>query len=151
MGLEAFFAENVAETENQKVVISPRFKEPFEIKAINDSEDKALRKVCYKKIKGKYGQYTTEFDADEYHIKLVTKCTVVPDFRDADLQSNWGVLGEKALISKMLLPGEFYWLLHKIQELCGFDEDTEEQKEEIKKPTETETESCDMPTTVSLS
>lgn len=151
MGLEAFLAENVAAAENKQVVISPRFKEPFEIKAINGAEGLALRKSCYKKVKGKYGQTTTEFDAEEYQTKLVAKCTVVPDFRNAELQANWGVLGDEALIKKMLLPGEFYWLVDQIQELCGFDSDIEEDKEEIKKSTEMEMENCDTPTTVSLS
>lgn len=151
MSLEDFLVENVETIEPVKVTVSPRFKAPFVIKAITENENATIRKACRKKVKQKYGQFTTETDQDLYLVRLVAACTVAPDFKSAQLQQNWGVIGEEALIQKMLTPGEYAELLNQIQLVCGFDLDVEEAKEEIKKLTETETESCDMPTTVSTS
>lgn len=151
MSLEDFLVENVETIEPVKVTVSPRFKAPFVIKAITENENATIRKACRKKVKQKYGQFTTETDQDLYLVRLVAACTVAPDFKSAQLQQNWGVIGEEALIQKMLTPGEYAELLNQIQLACGFDLDVEEAKEEIKKLTETETESCDMPTTASTS
>lgn len=151
MSLEDFLQENVDTVEPIKVALSPRFKAPFEIKAITENENAAIRKSCRKKVKQKYGQYTTETDQDLYLVRLVAACTVTPDFKNAQLQANWGVVGEEALIQKMLTPGEYAELLNQIQLVCGFDLDIEEAKDEIKKPTKMETESCTTPTTASMS
>lgn len=151
MSLEDFLLENVETIEKVEVVLSPRFKSPFVIKAISEAENAVIRKSCRKKIKQKYGQHTTETDQDLYLVRLVAACTVMPNFMDAKLQQSWGVIGEEALLQKMLTPGEYAELLNQIQLACGFDLDIEEQKEEIKKHTKTETASCNMPTTVSTS
>lgn len=151
MSLEDFLQENVDTIEPIKVALSPRFKAPFEIKAITENENAAIRKSCRKKVKQKYGQYTTETDQDLYLVRLVAACTVTPDFKNAQLQANWGVVGEEALIQKMLTPGEYAELLNQIQLVCGFDLDIEEAKDEIKKLTKMETESCTTPTTASMS
>lgn len=150
MSLEDFLVENVEAIEQVEVVLSPRFKKPFVVKAITENENATIRKACRKKVKQKYGQYTTETDQDLYLVRLVAACTVAPDFKSAQLQQSWGVIGEEALIQQMLTPGEYAELLNQIQLVCGFDLDVEEAKEEIKKPIETETEKCDMPTTASM-
>lgn len=147
MGIESFLKENVEIVEEAEAHISKRFKEPFRIKAISEKEDKALRDSCKEKIKMKYGQYRTETDHDAYLLRLVTACTVMPNFRSAELQKSWGVIGEEALIQKMLLPGEFTDLVNQIQALCGFDLEIDEAKEELKKPIEMAMENSDMPST----
>lgn len=144
MSLENFLMENVEIAQNEKVVLSERFKAPFEIKAISEAENTAIKKGCRKKVKQKYGQSLMETDHDLYLVRLATACTVEPDFKNADLQKSWGVIGEEMLIQKMLLPGEFAELVNHIQEICGFDLELEEAKEEVKKPTEMETENCTM-------
>ncbi len=149
MSLEDFLVENVETIDPVQVVLSPRFKAPFEIKAITENENATIRKGCRKKVKQKYGQYTTETDQDLYLVRLVAACTTVPDFKNAQLQQSWGVIGEESLIQKMLTPGEYAELLNQIQLVCGFDLDVEEAKDEIKKPTEMETESYTTPTTAS--
>ncbi len=149
MGLEDFLQENVETIEPIKVILSQRFRSLFEIKAITENENATIRKACRKKVKQKYGQYTTETDQDLYLVRLVAACTITPDFKNAQLQQSWGVIGEEALIQKMLTPGEYAELLNQIQLVCGFDLDVEEAKDEIKKPIETETENCTMPTTAS--
>lgn len=151
MSLEDFLVENVEAIEQVEVILSPRFKVPFKIQAITENENAAIRKSCRKKVKQKYGQYTTETDQDLYLVRLVAACTVSPDFKNAQLQQSWGIIGEEALIQQMLTPGEYAELLNQIQLVCGFDLDVEEVKDEIKKPTKMETENCTTPTTASTS
>lgn len=139
MSLENFLMENVEIAENEKIILSDRFKSPFEIKAISEAENTIIKKSCRKKIKQKYGQSLTETDHDLYLIRLAVACTVEPDFKSAELQKSWGVMGDEMLIQKMLLPGEFTELVNRIQEICGFDIELEETKEEVKKPIEMET------------
>lgn len=146
MSLENFLMENVEIAENEKVVLSDRFKDPFEIRAISEAENTAIKKSCRNRIKQKYGQSLTETDHDLYLVRLAVACTVEPDFKNAGLQKSWGVMGEEMLIQKMLLPGEFAELVNRIQEICGFDIELEEAKEEVKKPTGKETENCNTPT-----
>ncbi len=151
MSIENFLMKNVETTEKVEVYLSERFKAPFIIRAISEEENAALRKSCRNKVKQKYGQYTTEMDQDLYLTRLVAACTVEPDFKSAELQADWRVIGEESLIRKMLLPGEYTELLEQIQLICGFDLDVEAEKEAIKKPTEKETASCTTPSTVSMS
>ena len=148
MSLEDFLLENVETVAPVEIYLSPRFKSPFKIKAIAEAENSRIRQGCRKKVKQKYGQYTTETDQDTYLLRLTAACTVEPDFKSAALQESWGVVGEEALIGAMLTPGEYAELLNRIQEICGFDLDMEEAKDDIKKPTETATANYAMPDTV---
>lgn len=138
MDLKAFLMENVQSDITLEIAVSNRFKDEkgkpmnFKIKAISENQNAILRKSCEKRIKQKYGQYTTETDTTEYLARLISECTVFPDFKDASLQKSWGVMGAESLVKKMLLPGEYTNLLSKVQEICGFEEDINEVKEQVK-------------------
>lgn len=138
MSLKAFMAQNVVSTVTEKVVISERFQGedkkpvPFEIKAISEEDNEELKKACKKRIKQKYGQHTYETDTSLYLAKLVVECTVMPDFKNAELQKSWGVLGAESLVRKMLLPGEYSELLSAVQDICGFEKELQELVEDAK-------------------
>lgn len=126
--LSAFLAQNAKKVDNRKIALSPRFVDEngktmeWEITCITAAENQKLRKDCLHSVpvSGKRGQYTQEMDTAQYQAKLVARCTVFPDFNDAELQESYGVMGAEPLIGTMLTPAEFDSLLLAIMDLCGF-------------------------------
>lgn len=133
----AFLKCNVAPIENVKFVLSNRFRQPvldkdgkptgeftpieWEIKAISPKVDDALRKDCTKTIVGKRGRRTTEFDTDEYALKLCAMCTVYPPLNAVGLQDDYGVKCAEDLLQAMLNAGEMMDYKAKVMEVNGFD------------------------------
>lgn len=140
MSLTAFFAENAERIENVKYVVSKRFKDadgkpvPWEIRAITSIEDEELRRACAKRVpvQGKKHQYQKETDFDMYLGKLAAACTVFPNLNSEELQKSYNVYGGEALLKKMLSAGEYADYVIKVQEVCGFEQGFEEEKEEAK-------------------
>ena len=139
-GLSAFLAENALPAENVKFVASKRFLDDdgkpveWEIRALTSAEDEALRKACYKRvpIPGKRGRYVQETDNDAYLGKMAAACTVFPKLDDSVLQDSYHVMGAEALLKAMLTNGEYAAYLEKVQEVCGYDADMQEQVDEAK-------------------
>lgn len=132
MDFKGFLMSDVKQSEEIKISLSKRFSEPFVLKAITEEQDKMLREESYKKIKQRNGSYTRELDTDTYMKKLTIATVIVPDFKNAELQKNWGVLGAESLLERMLNPGEFNELLFKIREVNGYDEEPNEIVDEAK-------------------
>lgn len=110
-----------------------QFPFPFVIKSITEGENKAIRKSCQKvTFDKKTHQKQTETDQDLYNNRLVVACCVEPNFKDADLQEKFGVRGAEALIDALLKPGQFIDLLLAVQEVNGFTEDINDQRDEAK-------------------
>lgn len=138
--LSAFMANNAMVEENVKVVVSKRFvgedgkPVEWEIKAIANEEDEAIRKGCTKRaaIPGKRGMYAPEIDYDLYLGRLAAACTVFPNLYDAALQDSYKVMGADVLLKRMLLPGEYAEYLAKINEINGFETSLDELVEEAK-------------------
>ena len=55
-----------------------------------------------------------------------------PNFKDAQLQAKYGVMGAEGLIGALLRPGEFIELLLAIQEINGVTSDVGELRDEAK-------------------
>jgi hypothetical protein len=130
--LKAFL--NPIQTESKEVIVSKRFMEdgkpvPFIIRPITQEENKMLIKKFTKK-NDKKG--TETFDRTEYVSALTATAVVFPDLTSADLQKAHGVLGESALLQKMLYIGEYAELSMAVQELSGLDADINEDIEEVK-------------------
>ncbi len=130
MTLEGFLKQNANLPPNEKTVVSDRFKENgepilWEYRAINSSEDEALRSLCYRK--------DGELDADKYLSLLASGCTVFPDLEDISLQDSYGVMGASNLLKEMLTPGEYSRYLDKIGKLNGFEEDFSDKVNTAKK------------------
>lgn len=138
--LSAFLVQNVEKTENIKYVVSKRFLDgnqkpiEWEVRCVTSSEDEELRRNCTKRVRvpGKKNQFTNETDYNLYLGKLAAACTVYPNLNNAELQSNYGVMGADSLLKAMLLPGEYANYLTKVQEVNGFDIDFDEMVEEAK-------------------
>jgi len=129
--LEAFL--NPIQVENKEVIVSNRFQEngkpvPFVIRPITQEENKKLLKK-HTKI-DKKGVET--FDRTEYISALTAAGVVFPDLANAELQKAYGVLGESALLQKMLYTGEYAELAQAVQGLSGLDKDINEDIEEVK-------------------
>ncbi len=140
MSLTAFLAQNAEKVENVKYVASERFKDangnpvPWEIRCISSEEDEKLRRKCVQHIQvpGKKNQYTSETDYSLYLGKLGAACTVYPNLDNEELQDSYGAMGAESLLKKMLTPGEYADYLNKVQEVCGFEYGTNEEKNEAK-------------------
>ncbi len=63
---------------------------------------------------------------------MTASAVVFPDLKNTELQSAYGVLGESALLQKMLYVGEYAELAQKVRELSSLDEDINEDIEEAK-------------------
>lgn len=126
--LSAFFAQNARKVENRKFALSSRFVDEegkaieWEIACITAAENQKLRKSSLRNIpiQGKRGQYTQEIDSAAYQAKLAARCTVFPDFNNAELQESYGVMSAEQLAGVMLTPAEFDELILAITDLCGF-------------------------------
>ena len=136
----AFMAQNKLKRENVKFVASKNFVDKdgnpleWELKAIDNKEDEALRKMCTHQVKipGKAGRYTLEMDSNSYLGKLAAACTVYPDLKNAELQNSYGVMGDDNLLKAMLSPGEFAEYCNKVSEVNDFDVDLNDKVDEAK-------------------
>ncbi|SFR78572.1 phage tail assembly chaperone [Anaeromicropila populeti] len=119
--------------ENKEVIVSNRFVEdgkivPFVIRPITQEENKGLIKKHTRRDK----KGVETFDRAEY-VQAMTACAVVfPNLANAELQKAYGVLGESALLQKMLYVGEYAELAQAVQDLSGLDSDINEDIEEAK-------------------
>lgn len=111
--------------ENVEIVISERFKDEdgnpvkWELRPLSLGEAQALADECQKTdAKG-----NKQFDVKAYNRKLVAKSVVFPDLKDAELQSQYAVLGEDALLNTMLTYGEYLRLFAKVDEINSAKDD----------------------------
>ena len=131
--LQDFLMTNTEPAQVTTEVEIGQFPVPFTIKSITEGENKALRKSCQKTtFDKKTHQKQTETDQDLYNNRLVVACSVDPNFKDADLQAKYGVIGAEALIDVLLKPGQFIDLLLAVQEVNGFSDDVNDMRDEAK-------------------
>ena len=125
--LEDFLLNNLPILED-KVKVYDRIPQLFTIKAMDNETYAALQKKYTKMFKK--GKMT--FDGQGFNIGLILECCIVPNFKSAEFVKKAGVLTPEEAVRKVLLPGEIVNLASYIQELSGFDKDTEELKDEVK-------------------
>ena len=131
--LTDFLLEQEVEATVETTVEIKPFPFPFVIRSITEGENKAIRKSCQRVLfDKKTHQRNTETDADLYNNRLVIACCVDPNFKDAELQAKYDVMGAEDLIDKILNPGQFTDLLLAIQDVNGFSTDINELREEAK-------------------
>jgi hypothetical protein len=131
--LQDFLMRGELETNVTADISIKPFPEPFRVRSITEGENKAIRKTCQKvTFDKKTHQKQTDLDADMYNNRLVIACCVDPNFKDAELQKKYGVVGAEALVDKILNPGQFTELLLAIQDLNGFSDDINEMVDEAK-------------------
>ncbi len=138
MDLQAFFMERVEKPSEEEVIVSGRFP-AFRLRGISEEENGQIRAGCRRK--------DGSIDPERYLMRLTAACVAEPELSDAALQKSWGVLGEEALLAKMLTAGEFAKLSERAQAVCGFDVSVREMAEEIKKGSCRATKNSTTPTT----
>ena len=84
--MRAFFAQNMKPMEKVQYpatarLIDPETDEPalWEITPISADENIAIRRTCLnlKQVPGKKGQFTQDFDANAYLVKMAVRCTKI--------------------------------------------------------------------------
>lgn len=120
--LQEFLTKNKVEnTVTTEVNIKP-FPFPFVVKSITEAENKLIRASCQKmEYNKKTHQKELQTDTQTYLSKLVVACTVDPNFKDAELQEKYGVVGAEALVEKLLTPGQYGALLQAVNDINSFD------------------------------
>lgn len=130
--LSAFL--NPGKPESIKYVVSKRFKDEagkpieWELIPLTTKEAQLLSKSCEKRDR----KGNISIDNIAYQNKLICSCIVFPDLKNAELQEAYGVMGEEELLTTMLYPGEYAGLREKIYDLCGLDDDINDDIEEAK-------------------
>lgn len=128
-----FLMSDGAGKEVQTTVNISGFPEPFIIRSITEAQNKEIRKSCQTTtFNKKTHQKEVETNNDLYNCRLIATCCLDPNFKDAELQAHHGVRGAESLIDVLLKPGQFLDLLMAIQDINGFSDDINEQKEAAK-------------------
>lgn len=124
--------EEVEEVEKELEIGGKKRKMKF--KALGADHGDKIRKEC-RKIKFLKGQKMVETDQDKYTSKLIIETTTYPDLKNAELQSNWGVMGAEALLEVMkskMKDGEYAEWSNVVSEVNGYDKNMQELMEEAK-------------------
>lgn len=115
-----------------EIMLAP-FPFPFVVQSITEAENKQIRQSCQKTFfDKKSGKKIVETNADLYNSRLVAACCLEPNFKDAALQTKYGVLGAEALIDALLNPGQYTNLLLTVQDINGFSQDINLLRDEAK-------------------
>lgn len=114
-----FLKENVKPVEDIEYVASKRFVDAdgkpvkWILRPVTSKVENAIKEECIK-FKAK----ERNFDVAKYNIKICTAAVVFPNLKSVELQDNYGVMGEEALLLELLpIAGEFNALLAKVQEI----------------------------------
>ena len=136
MDLQAFLRPAALPVMEKEEAVSERFVEDgvpvrWRLRGISEEENALLRRSCQKRGSG---FEEPAFDRERYLKRLAAACVVYPDLKNGRLRQSWGVMGEEALLGRMLTAGEFDRLLRLAQEVCGFltAADAEKVKGELK-------------------
>ncbi len=120
-------------TPDKEIMISSRFKGkdgkplPFVIRPLTQEICDGIQKSCIRT--DKKGVQT--FDRVKYVAETTAAAVVSPDLKNAALQKAYGVIGEAALLKKMLYANEYDHLIDEVQTLSGL-EDFDDLKDEVK-------------------
>ncbi|QNM12404.1 MULTISPECIES: phage tail assembly chaperone [Erysipelotrichaceae] len=125
--LEEFLLNNPVDLVDE-VKISDRIPFTFKIKAMDADLYEALQKRYTKT----YRKGKITYDSMGFNIGMIIESCVSPNFKAADFVKKAGVISPEEAVKKLLRPGEIINLATFIQELSGFDKDTEELKDEVK-------------------
>lgn len=114
-----FLKENVKPVEDVEYVASKRFVDAdgkpvkWILRPVPSKVENAIKEECIK-FKAK----DRAFDVAKYNTKICAAAVVFPNLKSEELQDNYGVRGEEALLLELLpIAGEFNSLLAKVQEI----------------------------------
>ncbi|MEW8955610.1 hypothetical protein [Clostridium sp.] len=124
--------EEVEEIEREITMGGKKRKMKF--KPISSTLGDEIRKKC-RKVKFVKGQKIMETDEEKYLSNLIIETTTYPDFKNAELQGAWGVIGAEDLIKAMkskMSDGEYSQWSSVVSEVNGYDKGIQELMEEAK-------------------
>lgn len=129
-----FLRENVQNPNQTEKVTFKRFKSPFEIKSLSGEDIRDIRASVTKQVLNKKThQYEQQVDQNKFADAVIVASVVVPDLNSAELQKNWGTIGEPAvLLGRMLTAGEYNQLSEKVMDISGLNDNIEDDIEEAK-------------------
>lgn len=131
MNIKDFMLEVTGE---EKEVKLERFKTPFVLESISETENDRVKKNATTNRRSKSGNLVKDLDTDKYGALLLARCIKSPDLNNAELQAFYGTEGDApATLKAMLLAGEYATLTKEVLELNGFNEDEETLVEDVKK------------------
>ncbi|MGL9971568.1 phage tail assembly chaperone [Enterococcus sp. DIV1420a] len=131
VNMKDFMQEVVGE---EKEIKMERFKSPFLIETISETENDRLKKSATVTRISKSGNRVKDLDVDKYGDALLVRCVKAPDLHNTELQTFYKTEGDASgTLKAMLLAGEYAKLTNQVLELNGFNEDEEVIKEEVKK------------------
>lgn len=114
-----FLKENVKPVEDVEYVASKRFVDAdgkpvkWILRPVPSKVENAIKEECIK-FKAK----DRNFDVAKYNVKICAAAVVFPNLKSEELQDNYGVRGDEALLLELLpIAGEFNALLAKVQEI----------------------------------
>jgi len=122
--LSDFLAEKEKLPQNQKVVISERFRDAegkpykWELRSIKEGAYRKIKEVVEKK--------------EDFSGVFISECVVFPNLKDQELLENYGVDMPGKLLKEMLTVGEYARLVKEVQMCNNFSKRKKEQKEEAK-------------------
>ncbi|ATO50146.1 hypothetical protein P4V86_19455 [Brevibacillus laterosporus] len=135
MSFQDFFMDEFEDAEVVERVVKIAGKEKkMQFKPISAAKGEELRKSCRKvtHYKGSKQVYT---DHNAFVAKMIIESTVNPDFKNKELQDNWGVIGADNLLVAMktkMGDGEYNQLAAVVTDINGYDKEVDEMAEEIK-------------------
>ena len=101
----------------------PRINITLELKALRDKEIEVIRKECTERRKGDNGKWENRVNNLEYDAGLIEAATTNFNWSNPKLLAAKQVSTGKAFILKKLYPGERSFLVNKVLELSGFNDE----------------------------
>jgi hypothetical protein len=98
----------------------------IDLKGLLDKEMKALKKECMMKPKKVNGRWEEKVNGDDYDAAIIMAATTNFDWNNQKLIEKYKVSDGKKVVLNRLLPGERTFLVNKVLELSGFNDDIEE-------------------------
>lgn len=108
----------------------PRIGIEVEVKALTQREINQIRKECMTREK-ENGKYVKKVNNNEYDAGIIVGATTNFNWNNPKLLESVNASDGKAYIQRKLFPGEISFLVNKILELSGFNDEIQE-KEDIK-------------------
>lgn len=124
--------EEVEEIEKELEIGGKKRKMKFRALPANEGDE--IRKKC-RKVKYLNGQKIVDTDQDKYADILIIETTTYPDLKNAELQANWGVMGEENLLNAMkskMKDGEYAEWSNVVSKINGYDKNMQKLMEEAK-------------------
>ena len=127
MSINPFLKQNKLGDELVEIYVGGNFVDeegnpvPIKCKHLTSKECRDIEKGCYKKVKGKNGQYHNELDEKAYSDAIMIASIVEPDLNDKELQESYGTETPFQTFHEMLYIDEYAEFAQEFVKLIGFN------------------------------